>query len=442
MRWVAVLAVASAVALCGCHVLSADDQGELWAVLVAGSASWMNYRHQADVCHAYQILHQHGVPDDHIIVMMEDDIANSRENPTPGVIINRPDGPNVYKGVPKDYTGMDVTPENFLKVLSGDAAGLQGVGSGKVLKSGPNDRVFINLVDHGAPGIFGFPRSFLHARNFSDAILAMSRNKQYKEMVIYLESCESGSMFQNLLPDDINVYALSAANATQPSYACYMDEHLHTFLGDVFSVKWMEDTDREDITKESLDKQFHLVRKEVNVSHVLQWGDKAIGKEMASNFLGSKESELSDFGPFPPFNDPCLKTSVDSTNVSVAIIQGRMASAQNETEASYWAQQMVQLHQNRTWVTETMYRVALSVTGNEDAANRMMSDRRHTVTRWLCYEESVEAFHRHCFNLGENPYALRVLQPAMSLCEHGYTGAEFASAARAVCTHAPITGIV
>lgn len=46
MRWVAVLAVASAVALCGCHVLSADDQGELWAVLVAGSATWMNYRHQ------------------------------------------------------------------------------------------------------------------------------------------------------------------------------------------------------------------------------------------------------------------------------------------------------------------------------------------------------------------------------------------------------------
>lgn len=42
----------------------------------------------------------------------------------------------------------------------------------------------------------------------------------------------------------------------------------------------------------------------------------------------------------------------------------------------------------------------------------------------------------------QNPYALRVLQPAMSLCEHGYTGAEFASAARAVCTHAPITGIV
>ena len=30
---------------------------------------------QADVCHAYQILRAHGIPDDHIVVMMYDDIA-------------------------------------------------------------------------------------------------------------------------------------------------------------------------------------------------------------------------------------------------------------------------------------------------------------------------------------------------------------------------------
>ena len=34
---------------------------------------------QADVCHAYQVLHAHGVPDDHIVVMMYDDIANNAE---------------------------------------------------------------------------------------------------------------------------------------------------------------------------------------------------------------------------------------------------------------------------------------------------------------------------------------------------------------------------
>ena len=30
---------------------------------------------QADVCHAYQIFHARGIPDDHIIVMMFNDIA-------------------------------------------------------------------------------------------------------------------------------------------------------------------------------------------------------------------------------------------------------------------------------------------------------------------------------------------------------------------------------
>ena len=34
----------------------------------------------------------------------------------------------------------------------------------------------------------------------------------YKELVFYLETCESGSMFKNL-PTNINVFAESAANA-------------------------------------------------------------------------------------------------------------------------------------------------------------------------------------------------------------------------------------
>lgn len=42
----------------------------------------------------------------------------------------------------------------------------------------------------------------------------MHKNKMYKEMVFYLETCESGSMFKNILEDDIDIYALSAANST------------------------------------------------------------------------------------------------------------------------------------------------------------------------------------------------------------------------------------
>ena len=55
-------------------------------------------------------------------------------NPTKGIIINKPNGTNVYPGVPKDYTDMEVTPENFLNVITGNKEAMVGKGSGKVLE--------------------------------------------------------------------------------------------------------------------------------------------------------------------------------------------------------------------------------------------------------------------------------------------------------------------
>jgi legumain len=45
-----------------------------------------------------------------------------------------------------------VTAENFLSVLSGQEPTVIGT-SGKVIKSGPEDRVFVFYADHGAPGV-------------------------------------------------------------------------------------------------------------------------------------------------------------------------------------------------------------------------------------------------------------------------------------------------
>ena len=38
----------------------------------------------------------------------------------------------MYGGVPKDYTGHEVSPKNFLHILKGDQAAMKGTGSGKV----------------------------------------------------------------------------------------------------------------------------------------------------------------------------------------------------------------------------------------------------------------------------------------------------------------------
>lgn len=49
---------------------------------------------------AYQILKHGGVPEENIITMVQDDLANNYMNPHPGKVFNRPHGPDVYKGVP------------------------------------------------------------------------------------------------------------------------------------------------------------------------------------------------------------------------------------------------------------------------------------------------------------------------------------------------------
>ena len=45
-----------------------------WAVLVCGSEGFDNYRHHADISHAYQILKRGGFDADHIITMMYNDV--------------------------------------------------------------------------------------------------------------------------------------------------------------------------------------------------------------------------------------------------------------------------------------------------------------------------------------------------------------------------------
>lgn len=114
---------------------------ENWAVLVAGSNTWYNYRHQADVFHAYQMLITKGFKKDNIITMAYDDIANMDRNPFKGKMFNKPSynqpGVDVYAGVVIDYKGDNVSPRVFLSVLEGNKTAVQGKGSGKVLETTP-----------------------------------------------------------------------------------------------------------------------------------------------------------------------------------------------------------------------------------------------------------------------------------------------------------------
>lgn len=267
-----------------------------WAVLAAGSKGWENYRHQADICHAYQLVKSHGIPEDNIITMMYNDVVNDPKNPYPGQLYNHPEGPDVYAGCNIDYHGDEVTGQLFMHVLLGnDAAVKNSTGKSKVLKSGPNDQVFVNFADHGGPGMIMFPDGALHAQDLLDTLTQMHSKKMYKELLFYMEACFSGSMFTQL-PKNLNIFATTAAAPGENSFATYCMVNVHgkkfpECLGDMFSVSWMEDSDNHDLTKETLKEQISTVTTEVwncpfCASTVSQYGDKSISSEVVGTYIG------------------------------------------------------------------------------------------------------------------------------------------------------------
>ncbi|UJR29393.1 hypothetical protein I4U23_010605 [Adineta vaga] len=404
-----------------------------WAVLVAGSNEWMNYRHQADVCHAYQILHKNGIPDSNIIVMMYDDLAHHWRNPTKGVIINHPKGEDVYHGVPHDYTGKNVTPENFMNVLLGNKEALRGVGSGKVLESGPDDNVFIYYTDHGAVGLVAFPHGVLYAKDFNKTITTMYNEKKYKQMVIYIEACESGSMFEDILSDKINVYGTTAANAQESSYACYHDLLRGTYLGDVYSVVWMEDSDIEQLDQETLFQQYSITQQKTNTSHVMQFGDLNLGKSHnVSEFQCGNHSKKNIF--VNRSNDLLRRDAVRTEDVRIESIKHRLAILkENSIEKLELQNELIDLYNLRNQISISINQIAsLSLSINRRNYMEMITAKRMKLTEHDCYISVTKNLQKKCFDL-QHEFVLNKLYIMANLCQIGLMDLTINQAIDQVC---------
>ena len=112
-----------------------------WAVIIGGSNSYSNYRHQANIAHQYHQYLDYGVKPEHIIVFDYDDVANSKKNPFPGKLYNLPgdDAKDYYEGLVIDYREKEITKEALFNCL----LGIEDGSGKKVLKSTSEDKVLI-----------------------------------------------------------------------------------------------------------------------------------------------------------------------------------------------------------------------------------------------------------------------------------------------------------
>ena len=409
-----------------------------YAVLVAGSKGYANYRHQADIAHAYKILTDGGFKPENIITMMANDIASSPRNPFRGQLFNRPDSGgtpavDVYAAVKDhiDYEHHHVTATNFVKVLTGDTSA-----PGPVLKSGEEDEVFVYFADHGGVGLIAFPAilpglfNTLAADTLNDALKTMSKKKMFKKLVFYMEACESGSMFDGLLDPALGVYAVTAANAHESSWGWYCSgsdmggnivhgTELGVCLGDLFSINWMENTDATDAAKETLSQQFVIVQNATFKSHVQHFGNLSYINAPIATFLGVRANRTTTTTATSGVRAvPNPADGVDSRDAMLHYLRWRVAQVESEVKDATNDELVKAMRELAA--EEASRRAAAALFAG--AWRRLTgSDERDLLTTYRpprlfdCHRAVQEGAH-----LAYTDYSLKFHRVVVNLCEMGY----------------------
>jgi len=203
---------------------SYPDLHERWAVVVAGSTGFENYRHQADALNMYQYLRASGYDDDHILLVMADDIANDPQNTRPGEISITPDGVDVYKGANIDYRLSELTAQQLLDKMA-------------ALPCDKDDNVLIFWSGHGSPRGLEYDRETCTPDMVK--VLMDQMQGRYRKMMWLVEACYSGVVGQ-AIEGYPGVIAMTAANANETSKAAVFNSEMNIWMSNRFTVYFIE----------------------------------------------------------------------------------------------------------------------------------------------------------------------------------------------------------
>ncbi len=281
------------------------DATDCWAVVISPSTTWVNYRHQADAFAMYQLLRHHGYDDDHIVLIVEDNLAYHEYNKFPGEIyVERSSstvppssavGPtlvndNVRKDAVVDYHFNDLTPDDIADIM----LGCQSDRLPHVIHPTATSNVFFFWSGHG--GMREGPlwgnedtHSYFGTQRIKDIVSEMagtapastsssalssvasaesrvsSSPRSYRRMMFAIETCYSG-IWGEALTGQPQVLVLTAANPTESSKADVHDIDLGIYLSNAFARTFRNQVNlKPDITIYDLYR--HLARTTIG-SHV------------------------------------------------------------------------------------------------------------------------------------------------------------------------------
>ena len=251
-----------------------DDR---WALLIAASKGWSNYRFQADVFTMYQLLKQHGYQDDHIVLICEDDVASHANNPYQGVLRISDTGNNMYAPAAIDYKLSTLTTDDIGSILQGKSSDRLP----KVLSPDDDDNVLVFWSSHGSPGSmdFGGPKMSY------DKMRKILSETPHRKLLFTIEACYSGGLGRRCegLPGCLFI---TAANPYETSHADMWSEQLGVYLSNGFTRGFQEAIDISPSI--SLRDLYYTLARNTSGSHVKVYNVSNYGNvysESMSEFL-------------------------------------------------------------------------------------------------------------------------------------------------------------
>ena len=198
-----------------------------WALLIAASKGWANYRFQADVFAMYQLLRQHGYDDDHIVLICQDDVARHKNNPYQNALYVSESGSNVYDQSAIDYCLDSLSVNDISDILHGNYSERLP----QVIDATGSDNVFIFWSGHGLPGSMDFGGTQTMTYPKMKDIL---QGTPHRKMLFAIEACYSGGLGQYCqgLPGTVFI---TASTPYEASHADGWSETIGVYLTNGFT---------------------------------------------------------------------------------------------------------------------------------------------------------------------------------------------------------------
>lgn len=218
-----------------------------YAVLVQGSEGISCYRHQADVLNVYQALRRDGFDDDHIILIIDKEMAQELRTTMRGTVRIAVDGKDLLGGTDGlpvavvDYDNANLTARDVADILTGK----QSARLHTVLPQGEGYNVLFYWSGHGRSGEHGGSDEFVWRdteaeKGFTADLMRQTASQmQYRKLLIAAEPCFGENVIRAIKGID-GVLAISGASGTEQSWADHWNDDARLWMCDRFSLNLVD----------------------------------------------------------------------------------------------------------------------------------------------------------------------------------------------------------